>query len=110
MPSTNGHTTDPERVALYVRVSSEEQRDAGTIQTQSDSLTRHAAACGFEVAEVYADDGVSCAIPLHERPEGRRLLEDARERASSRACSSTSSTGWAGRSLGYWTRPTGSSV
>jgi site-specific DNA recombinase len=75
MPSTNGHTTNPERVALYMRVSSEEQRDAGTIQMQSDSLTRRAAACGFEVAEVYPDDGVSGAIPLHERPEGRRLLE-----------------------------------
>src|SRR3712207_2900139 len=79
MPSTNGHTTKPEQVALYMRTSSEEQRDAGTIQTQSDSLTRHAAACGFEVAEVYADDGVSGTIPLHERPEGRRLLEDAKE-------------------------------
>lgn len=79
MPSTKGHTTNSERAALYMRVSSEEQRDAGTIQTQSDSLTRHAAACGFEVAEVYADDGVSGTIPLHERPEGRRLLEDARE-------------------------------
>jgi site-specific DNA recombinase len=62
-----------------MRVSSEEQRDAGMIQTQSDSLTRHVAACGFEVAEVYADDGVSGTIPLHERPEGRRLLEDAKE-------------------------------
>ena len=79
MSSTNGPTTNPERVALYMRVSSEEQRDAGTIQTQSDSLTRHAAACGFEVPEVYADDGVSGTIPLHERPEGRRLLEDAKE-------------------------------
>ncbi len=72
MPSTKGHTTNSERAALYMRVSSEEQRDAGTIQTQSDSLTRHAAACGLEVAEVYADDRVSGTIPLHERPEGRR--------------------------------------
>ena len=78
MPSTNGHATNPDRVALYMRVSSEEQRDLGTIQTQSDSLTRHAAACGFEVSEVYAD-GVSGTIPLHERPVGRRLLEDAKE-------------------------------
>jgi CobQ-like glutamine amidotransferase family enzyme len=31
------------------------------------------------VAEVYADVGVSGTIPLHERPEGRRLLEDAKE-------------------------------
>jgi site-specific DNA recombinase len=27
---------------------------------------------------VYADDGVSGTTPLHERPEGRRLLEDAK--------------------------------
>jgi DNA invertase Pin-like site-specific DNA recombinase len=53
-----------------MRVSSEEQREAGTIQTQSDSLTRHAAACGFEVAEVYTDDGVSGAILLQERAGG----------------------------------------
>src|SRR5919199_1388497 len=79
MPSTNGHGAKPERVALYMRVSSEEQRDAGTIQTQDDSLTRYAAERGFEVAEVYADDGVSGTIPLHERPEGRQLLADAKE-------------------------------
>ena len=75
MPSTNGHTTNQERTALYLRVSSEGQREAGTIQTQSDSLTRYAAARGFEVADVYPDDGVDGTIPLHERPEGRRLLE-----------------------------------
>ena len=34
---------------------------------------------GLEVAQTYADDGVSGTIPLHERPEGRRLLEDAKE-------------------------------
>lgn len=33
---------------------------------------------GLEVVEVYEDDGVSGTVPLHERPEGRRLLEDAR--------------------------------
>jgi site-specific DNA recombinase len=61
-----------------MRVSSEEQRDAGTIQTRRESLGRYAAQRGFEAAEVYADDGVSGTIPLHERPEGRRLLEAAR--------------------------------
>jgi site-specific DNA recombinase len=30
------------------------------------------------VVDTYADDGVSGTIPLHERPEGRRLLEDAK--------------------------------
>jgi len=76
MPSTNGH--GPERVALYLRVSSEEQRVAGTIQTQLEVLRDHAGSMGFEVVVVYADDGISGTIPLHERPEGRRLLEDAK--------------------------------
>ncbi len=79
MPSTNGHGRQSERVALYLRVSSEEQRDAGTIQTQRDYLERYAANAGFEVAEIYADDGVSGTFLLHERPEGLRLLEAARE-------------------------------
>ena len=79
MPSTNGHGVKPERVALYLRVSSEEQREAGTIETQREALNHHAAERGFEVVEVYADDGVSGTFHLHERPEGLRLLEDARE-------------------------------
>jgi site-specific DNA recombinase len=78
MPSTNGHGSKLERVALYLRVSSEEQREAGTIQTQRDFLERHAAEQGFEVAESYADDGVSGTFHVHERPEGLRLIEDAR--------------------------------
>src|SRR5919202_1271576 len=78
MPSTNGHGAKPERVALYLRVSSEEQREAGTIQTQRESLKRYAAVREFEVVNVYADDGVSGTFHLHERPEGLRLLEAAR--------------------------------
>jgi site-specific DNA recombinase len=79
MPSTNGHGPKPERVALYLRVSSEEQRDAGTIQTQAEFLESYCQLHDLEVAETYSDDGVSGTIPLHERPAGRRLLEDARE-------------------------------
>jgi site-specific DNA recombinase len=81
MPSTNGHGSSAatERVALYLRVSSEEQRDAGTIKTQHEFLDGCCALHGLEVAGRYEDDGVSGTIPLHERPAGRRLLEDARE-------------------------------
>ena len=74
MPSKNGHGAEPERVALYLRVSSEEQREAGTIQTQSEFLLRHAERSGFEVAETYADNGISGTVPLHKRPEDARLL------------------------------------
>jgi site-specific DNA recombinase len=81
MPSINGHGSSgaTERVALYLRVSSEEQRDAGTIQTQRDYLERYVAERGFEVVEVYADDGVSGTFLIRERPEGLRLLDDARD-------------------------------
>jgi site-specific DNA recombinase len=79
MPSTNGHGPKKERVALYLRVSSEEQRERETIEIQDKFLDEYCRLYGLEVTGVYADDGVSGTIPLHERPEGRRLLEDARE-------------------------------
>jgi DNA invertase Pin-like site-specific DNA recombinase len=41
MPSTNGHGPKPERVALYVRVSSEEQRDRETIDIQREFLEQY---------------------------------------------------------------------
>ena len=80
MPSTNGHgpQSGGERVALYLRVSSLEQRDQGTIETQQQYLERYAAERDLEVVGTYADDGVSGTIPFHERAEGRRLLEDAK--------------------------------
>ena len=79
MPSTNGHDAKPERVALYLRVSSLEQRDRETIQIQRDFLKQYCRLYELDVADVYEDDGISGTIPLHERPEGRRLLEDAKE-------------------------------
>src|SRR5918994_3356992 len=81
MPSTNGHSPKGEtgRVALYLRVSSDEQRERESIKTQREFFEQYCKLYGLEVAETYADDGVSGTIPLHERPEGRRLLVDARE-------------------------------
>jgi site-specific DNA recombinase len=80
MPSTNGHGSEAsERVALCMRVSSEEQRDRETIEIQREFLQEYCRLYGLEVAQVYADDGVWGTVPLHERPEGRRLLEDAKE-------------------------------
>jgi site-specific DNA recombinase len=79
MPSTNGHgPKNAERVALYLRVSSEEQRERETIEIQREFLEQYCRLYELEVADIYKDDGVSGTIPLHERPEGRRLLEDAK--------------------------------
>jgi site-specific DNA recombinase len=79
MPSTNGHRSKPERVALYLRVSSEEQCERETIDIQREFLAEYCRLYSYEVAQTYADDGVSGTIPLYERPEGRRLLKDSRE-------------------------------
>jgi site-specific DNA recombinase len=78
MLSTNDYGSGPERVALYLRVSSLEQREVGTIETQRQYFERYAADRDLEVADTYADDGVPGTVPFHERAEGRRLLEDAR--------------------------------
>lgn len=80
MPGTNGRgpESDVGRVALYLRVSSDEQRERESIKTQREFFEQYCELYGLEVTEIYADDGISGTIPLHERPEGRRLLEDAR--------------------------------
>jgi site-specific DNA recombinase len=77
MPSTDA--AQSESVALYLRVSAEEQRDRETIEIQREFLAQYCELYGLEVAGTYADDGISGTVPLHERPEGRRLLEDASE-------------------------------
>ena len=68
----------PLRVALYARVSTEDQADRGTIQAQLTLLRNLAQAYGWHVVGEYVDDGISGTIPLGDRPDGRRLLEDAR--------------------------------
>jgi site-specific DNA recombinase len=82
MPSeaTNGHRSSgaTERVAVLMRVSSEEQREKETIEIQEEFLEQYGKLYELEVADIYKDDGISGTIPLHERPEGRRLLEDAK--------------------------------
>lgn len=71
----------PTRVALYCRVSTEDQAQAGTIENQQTWLRRYCDLHGHHITGEYIDDGVSGAIPLGERPSGSRLLQDARERA-----------------------------
>jgi site-specific DNA recombinase len=68
-----------ERVALYSRVSTDDQTDRGTIKGQRDFLTNFAQLYGLEVGGEYIDDGFSGTLPLGVRPDGRRLLEDARQ-------------------------------
>src|ERR1700690_2218687 len=65
-------------VGVYVRVSTEEQRERQSIVTQREFGTRYCDLHELPIHETYADDGVSGTVPLESRPGGIRLLEDAR--------------------------------
>jgi site-specific DNA recombinase len=75
-PQASSHAL-PQHVALYMRVSTEDQADRGTIEAQRDFLRQFASLYQLPVADEYADDGVTGTLPLRERPEGQRLLQDA---------------------------------
>lgn len=64
------------RVALYLRVST----DGQTTENQRLALQRVAKVAGWEIVEVYSDDGVSGAKGRDQRPEFNRLCEDASRR------------------------------
>ncbi len=65
-------------VAVYMRVSSEEQRERQTIETQREHAEKYVAAHQLPLFDYYADDGVSGTIALDQRPQGARLLKDAK--------------------------------
>jgi site-specific DNA recombinase len=80
MPSRNGRgdSAGSERVALYMRVSSEEQKTKESISTQHDFLEGYCALYGLEVVAIYKDEAVSGTVPLRERSGGAQLLADAK--------------------------------
>lgn len=65
------------RVALYGRVSTEEQALRGfSIEAQVDALKEYAKKNNMKVVDVYLDEGISGAKPPLKRPALKRLLED----------------------------------
>jgi DNA invertase Pin-like site-specific DNA recombinase len=68
------------RTALgYVRVSSEEQADRGlSLDAQRQRVQAYCEMRGLRLATVFEDPGVSGGKPLASRPEGNRLLAEAR--------------------------------
>lgn len=65
------------RVALYIRVSTEEQAKHGlSLADQREALTDYAAAHNMEVVGIYEDAGISARKPYKKRPALMRLLDD----------------------------------
>ncbi len=63
------------QAALYARVSTEEQKEGKTIDSQLEELRRFADEKGYDVTEEYLDAGVSGATMI--RPGLGKLREDA---------------------------------
>jgi site-specific DNA recombinase len=64
--------------AVYLRVSTEEQRERQSIATQREFGERYCQLHKLAVSRVYADDGVSGTVPLEQRLDGGQILRDAR--------------------------------
>lgn len=65
-------------VAVYLRVSTEEQRERQSIATQREFAERYCPLHTLTVYRTYADDGVSGTVPLEQRSEGSQVLREAR--------------------------------
>lgn len=64
-------------VALYARVSTDDQAERGTVRAQLDFFRRWCELHGHTNAGEYVDEGVSGVVPVQDRPAGARLLADA---------------------------------
>jgi len=65
----NGH----KRAVLYARVSTDDQADKGySLPSQLDAMRKYAERLGFSVVSELTED-ISGAIPISERPEGKKL-------------------------------------
>jgi site-specific DNA recombinase len=65
-------------VAVYARVSTEEQRERQSIATQREFGQRYCPLHNLAVHRFYEDDGVSGTVPLERREQGSQILRDAR--------------------------------
>jgi len=80
---TDKYTQNPttmkiERVAAYVRVSTQEQKLHGiSLDAQKAKLTEYAEKNHMRIVEWYVDEGVSGRKLIKKRPELQRMIQDA---------------------------------
>lgn len=80
---TRQYTQDPfslkiERVAAYVRVSTQEQKLHGlSLDAQKANLEKYAEEHHMKIVEWYIDEGVSGRKLIRNRPELQRMIQDA---------------------------------
>ena len=64
-PQTN-KTTTPLRIVAYCRVSTDNQKEEGTINLQVDAIREYCQKKGFDLVDTFKDEGVSGG--LEDRP------------------------------------------
>ena len=70
-----------QEVALYKRVSTDDQKNNCTIEGQTKDLNAYLEVNKqFHIYKDYIDDGVSGTIFFSERPAGKHLIEDAKNK------------------------------
>ncbi|MEC0169855.1 recombinase family protein [Paenibacillus graminis] len=65
-------------VAVYARVSSDDQQERETIENQIEFAQKYCELHKMNIVGWYKDDGVTGTIGLDQREDGKRLLEDAK--------------------------------
>ncbi len=69
-----------QRAALYVRVSTQEQKNSGlSVDSQIDALEKYCEEQGYTVAGIYNDAGISARKNYTKRPALLQLLEDCQK-------------------------------
>jgi len=66
------------KAGIYCRVSTEDQAEAKTIENQVEFAHRYCELHSIEIADQYLDEGISGITALEDRPEGMRLIKDAK--------------------------------
>ena len=67
------------RVALYIRVSTEEQAlFGGSLIAQEEALLEYAKENNMRVVKIYRDEGISGGKPIFKRPALSEMLEDVK--------------------------------
>lgn len=68
------------RCALYIRVSSDEQKRNGfSLPEQRHALMQYAKEKGYTIVDLYADEGVSSSKNPQRRHEFQRMLSDVKK-------------------------------
>lgn len=66
------------RAVDYLRVSTEEQRKGYGIAYTGKKTKKHMEKKGWSYTRTYADEGFSGSLEAHQRPDVKKLMEDAR--------------------------------